>query len=529
MARTLYRIYLYGVWLLLMIFVTVAVGVVLGTLLAASPLNGPSQTTLTGAVITQQIVLALLAVIIAGSLGGLHYWLIRRDIRDDPSAASGPVRALFLNGVEAGSVLVGVPMIANAFASLANPYSGGIANLVAGGLVALGLFALLEAERRQFSVAPGAAIVFQRLHLYGIQLVLLFIAASFWLNAIDTSATVIFVNAGLLTSGCGSGGICAGAPELLPNLVWLWAGAAVVTLAIVGYGYLSRHDGRSVIRLVMHYAAYTFGLIFVIVAVDEAASLLVSLIQSQTVTASDFLLRYEFIAPATFGVLAVAVYASWLARDALRDTDSAQALGLTTMAVTIAVLAVPFWIGCALLAYNLLISVSPAIPRPSADQWTSAVALLIAGIGYIPFSLRMRVLARRYTPATARRGLVFALLGAGTLTAAAGLVVMLYAIVTNVVGAALDNWQTIARGGGVTLLIGVIVSGIYFSRVQVEGWFHRAAPVALPAAGSPEAPSPVAVTSTDHDIEDVLDAVLAGRLTRDEAAARLRGLSVSRI
>ena len=542
MARTLYRIYLYAVWLFLMIFATIAVGVVLSTLLTASPLNGSSQISFSDTAVTQQVIFALLAVIVAASLGGLHYWLIRRDIRDDPAAASGPVRALFLNSVEAGAVLVGVPVIALALASLASFGSGGVAGAIAGGLVALGLFALLETERRQSRAAPGAAIVLQRLHFYGVQLILLFIATPFWLNAIGNTVTVIFVNTGLVTTDCGQAGLCIG-PDVfgnpLPNLGWLWAGAAVATLAVAGYGFLSRHDGRSALRLVLHFAAYGYGLIFALVAVNQAASLVLSLIQGETVTASDFLFRYEFLAPAAFGALVVAVYAGWLARDALREPGSAHTLGLTALAVTSAIFAVPFWIGCALVAFNLLTIISPAATPPSADQWTAAIAALIAGAGYVPFSLRMRVLARRYTPATPRRGLVFALLGAGTLTAAIGLIVTLFAVLTQAFGAALDNWQDTARAGGVALFIGAIISGIYFSRAQVEGWFRRATP-AVPATPTSvaSAPSPVAtatVSAADaapastgagqaQNIEGVLDALLAGKLTRDEATARLRGL-----
>ncbi|MGH2516933.1 MAG: hypothetical protein ACRDHP_14875, partial [Ktedonobacterales bacterium] len=515
MARTLYRIYLYGVWLFLMVFATIAVGVVLGTLVAASPLNGSSQISLTGTSATQEVVFALLAVVIAALLGGLHYWLIRRDIRDDPAAATGPVRALFLNGVEAVAVLVGVPTIAVALASLANPYSGGVVSAIAAGLVALGLFALLETERRRSSAAPGAALVLQRLHFYGVQLILLFIATSFWLNAIGNTVTSIFINAGLLSTDCGPDGLCFDSGAIgntLPNLIWLWAGAAFVTLALVGYGLLARHDGRSALRLVLHFVSFGYGLIFVLVAVFQAASLILKGIQSQPVTAYDFVFSYEFLAPAVFGVLVVAVYASWLARDAMHGSASAHTVGLTALAVTVAMCAVPFWIGCALVAFNLLSALSPATVAPSADEWTIAVALLIAGVGYVPFSLRMRVLARRYTPATPRRGLVFALLGAGTLTAAIGLIVTLFAILTAAAGAALGNWQVIARAGVVVLLTGALIAAIYFSRAQVEGWFRRVTPAALVAA-------PVAAVATASPSVAASDTAPVGIATEPAGAA----------
>lgn len=539
MARTLYRIYLYGVWLFLMIFATVAVGVVLGTLLSNTPLNGQYQPILSGITVTQQVIFALLAVIVAGLLGGLHYWLIRRDIRDDPAAATGPVRALFLNGVEAIAILVAVPAIANALSSLAYLYGGGIAGPLAAGIVALGLFALLETERRQSTAAPGAAIVLQRLHFYGVQLILLFIATAFWSTALNETVSDIVTAQGNLPMYCGP--VCGAPPQqVAASLFWRWISAAVVTLALVGYGFLARRDTRSALRLVLHFAGYAYGLIFLLVALSQAASFVLQFVQGQTVTPDEFLSRFQFITPTVVGLLAIAMYAIWLARDAMRGTMSAQALGLTALALTTGILAVPFWIGCAMIAYNLLTIVSPATLAPTTDAWNSAIAALITGIGYVPFSLRMRVLARRYTPATPRRGLVFAMLGAGTLTAAVGLIVLLYAVLTAAVGASLDNWQTTARSSGVALFIGAIIVGIYFTRAQVEGWFRRATPASSPtpaAVASPEpatnlAPSVPATpaeassisSASSQTIEGVLDALLAGKLTRDEAVAQLRAL-----
>src|SRR5260370_18120517 len=61
--------------------------------------------------------------------------------------------------------------------SPANDVSGSAAFAIA----ALVLLAVLEWERQRTRVGPGAAMAFQRLHLYGVQLILLIILTFFWL------------------------------------------------------------------------------------------------------------------------------------------------------------------------------------------------------------------------------------------------------------------------------------------------------------------------------------------------------------
>ena len=92
MARNLYRFYLYIVYIAFLIFVAVAIGFLLNTLLAFTPLRGGYGATAPDAQsVVQAVVFAVVASVIAGALAGLHYWLIRRDIRNYPAAGASAV------------------------------------------------------------------------------------------------------------------------------------------------------------------------------------------------------------------------------------------------------------------------------------------------------------------------------------------------------------------------------------------------------------------------------------------------------
>src|SRR5579863_3066376 len=100
MARGLYRLYLYVVFIAMLLFVTGSVSTLLGVLLRETPLHGQYGSAPTAAEVVQSVTLATLTLVIAGGLAALHYWLIRRDQRDDANAGNGAVRAFFLNATE---------------------------------------------------------------------------------------------------------------------------------------------------------------------------------------------------------------------------------------------------------------------------------------------------------------------------------------------------------------------------------------------------------------------------------------------
>jgi thiol:disulfide interchange protein len=114
---------------------------------------------------------------------------------------------------------------------------------------------------------------------------------------------------------------------------------------------------------------------------------------------------------------------------------------------------------------------------------------------------------------------VLAGLAAGALAGAIGLAVGLYFVITAALGSALSgNWQAQARLAFVVMLVGVFLTALNLYRLLTD---RR--PEAPAAPKAPPAPATAPAT-----IEQVLDDLLAGRLSRDQAAAALRAMGVGR-
>ena len=93
MARNLYRIYLYIVFIAMLIFAAIGLGMLLQTLFSLTPLRGAYGTIPTNASIVQVTVFFVVSWIIAAFFGILHYWLIRRDMQNDPAAGRSAIRS----------------------------------------------------------------------------------------------------------------------------------------------------------------------------------------------------------------------------------------------------------------------------------------------------------------------------------------------------------------------------------------------------------------------------------------------------
>jgi hypothetical protein len=530
MARTLYRVYLYTIALFLLAFAAGATVSFLMTVLSATPLRGYSSVVPPQTQLVQQAVFTVVAWLIAAGLGGLHYWLIRRDLQSDPGAAASPVRALYLNGAEAIAALIGTVALAQAANQLGQSYESDITGPVAAGVVAFAVFALLEAERRRAPAPRGGALVLQRVHFYVWQLLLVFIATPYWLGA--TNQTVQRLASGLLPANVD----CPRSPprsappcpivHFTPppvNLAWLWGAAAVVSAIVVLYGVLSRRDSHSALRHVIAFVGLGYGVSVLLVGFMQAAQLVLQVALGVSGDPySTVNTVATFVGAVVFGLAVVVFFAAWLAHDAALGAMEPHVMGLAVLAVTTGLLAVPFWVGCGMLLYYLVDYVSPGGQIITPTMWADAGGTLVTGLAYIPFGLRLRQRAHRAPNPTPRRGLVLALLALGMVATAVGLASFVYAIVTAALGAPLTNWQETARSAGVTLLIGAVLTAIYVGRGRAEGWLWRGQRVEYPAAEGVAVPAGVVSPATAPTVESVLDDVLAGRITRDEAAAHLR-------
>lgn len=542
--RALYRIYLYVVALFLLFFAAVATVVFLGTVFSATALNGESQRTLTQAEVVRPAVFAVLAWLIAAVLGGLHYWLIRRDQASDAQAGAGAVRALFLNLAEFAAALTALIAGTVALSSIGRPFGGGLAPAYATALVFLGIFALLEAERRRAQAGPGAALVLQRIHFYGMQLVaLIFFVIGLVTSALHQTLLQILLRAGLLTCLPADVGFpsSADAPSCVVDQIGIvdgrvlagaWAAAAFAVAVWIGYGLLAYRDMRSTLRQVLHFAGYAAGAIVFLVGIERAAELLLRAAFGIAPSALDFAGRYEFLSQALIGAGVALVYALWLAREAGRGPLDAHTMGLSVLAVTAGLLAVPFWVGCGLALYRLIELASPGVPRPAAEDWAVSLALVLTGVAYIPAALRLRQRSLALGIRTPRRGFGLILLAAGIAAGALALVFLLFTFATAALGSPLDNWQTLARSAASALVIGLLVVGIYLQQARSEGWWvgTPATPaVVMPAPATPAAASvtPSAALARTQAIGAVLDDLVAGRVTREAATARIEELVAS--
>ncbi|HEX6108303.1 MAG TPA: hypothetical protein VFZ02_02735, partial [Ktedonobacteraceae bacterium] len=101
---------------------------------------------------------------------------------------------------------------------------------------------------------------------------------------------------------------------------------------------------------------------------------------------------------------------------------------------------------------------------------------------------------------------------------------------TNLLGSPFENWQHVARAGLSAFVVGVLILGIYLWTARREHLFsgltRRPATTETPSTMEPAPelvvpaqPVPVEILPT---IDAVLDDLLAGKITRDEAAKRIQ-------
>ncbi len=545
MARNLYRFYLYIIFIGMLILAATGLGMLLQPLLALTPLHGGDNIP-SNAVIVQAAVFAVVAWLIALALGGSHYWLIRRDMRADPAAGSSGVRAFFLNATEAVSLPIGVASSAFAIGQIGQANFFGVPGALALAISTLGLFALVEWERRRSQAGPGAPIVFQRLQVYGVQLVLLFILTSYWLLTTNQLLdALVFAGKGY-QSFCGSPANCP-APNLLgPTLSTLW-----VLLFWIGYGLFSRKDNYSLLRQILHFFSFAFGAGYLLYGIERALELALRALLGSPAPLTDITgpgAEYAFVPSITLGLLVIGVYSFWL-RVAARQQPSGK---ITTLlmeeAIGAALMAASFWFGIGLVLFHVMESIAGSNPRPGVEVWSMAIAFVITGLSYIALDIDLRLRSARAASIGPRRAFVFVLLGGGMLAGAVGVVILLYTVLTALLGSPVDNWQNIARQGGAIFIVGALIVGIYLWVAIREHLFslHRPSPAAeavgtsgaampVPAPAPLEAigaaaPAPGSVAEKPEaplaapTIEDVLDELQAGKITRDEAASRIRGL-----
>lgn len=531
MARNFYRCYLYTLYVFLLIFINIITGRMMNTLLDLTPLRGPFTSSPARQEIIQSVVFAVLAWVIAGTLAGLHYWLIRRDIQYDAAAGTGAIRSFFLNIPQAIGIALAVPIIGFMLSSLGLYEAADVVTAVAFTVPTLVLVGWLEWERRRTQVSSGAALIFQHLHFYGVQTILLVALSYAWFTQI------IPLVDGLIFGAHGTLGVCHGDDYPCPYHVFYLPVSLLWFIAFwIGYGWFARNDNSRVMRFILHGISFAYGIGCILDGIYIGVKLLILPLFKISASLKDVLginPSYDFISPLSLGILVVSVYHLWLSQAAKRGLINPSVKSLMEGAIAALASAVAFWVGCGMLLYNTFQKLAPVPTAPDALSWISAIALIVAGFVYIPLEVYQRGYSTRNLSSTAlpRRGLVLALLGGGILATAIGGVTALYLWVTALFGSPVDNWQQAAHGGLATFIVGVLLVSIYLWSAWKEGYWSRSGKQSVLSLDA--SPSAVRLPDTVFSalarptaqptiIEDTLDELLAGKVTRDEAAARIR-------
>lgn len=535
MVRNLYRGYLYAVCIILLIAATTTTTVSLGLLLQWTPLRGPYNSVPGRSQVVQAAVAFVTVWVVTLLLGGLHYWLIRRDMSEDPAAGGGTVRSLFLNITQLIAAPIAVANAAAGVASLGQPYGANTGSMA----VALSfgaLFALLQWERSRTPVQTNAARALQRLHLYGVQLVMVFVATPFWLQAVQYSFLNALTRMGLFNpcatyygydyANSGFGCSPLGYYSLRQSAAQ-WGGALLVAACWAGYTTYSQSDRHSRLRQVTHLLAFGYALGFILWSVQRIFAAVLLSATGQPLLTNDSATS----AAITFGALifgAVTLAAYWLlyVREAPGLPSGVPAAGLAQTALAAVIFAYPFWLGVQSLLRDVIERAVPGGAHPDKFAFAVAGAQVLTGAAFVYLTLRLGARTRRTDVSWPHRVFVLILLAGGVIASAGGLVIALQAFVSALLGAAPDNWQQTARTGIVTLLVGGTLVAIFATIAARHRYLVlRQTPKPLPApplsAGTQPAIAATEPSITPDTLEGILDEMLAGRLSRDEAASRI--------
>lgn len=545
MMRQIYRVYLYLVSIALLVLATVGLGSLLSTIFAYTTLRGSQRPEPIQQELVQSLVFAITAWIIAGVLGWLHLRLIRRDIAENPKDGCGGVRAFFLNGMEAIGALVAVFSGSAAFSAVAyseQPYIADTTGTFAMAIASLALVVVLELERRRYSVTTAPAAVFQRLHTFGVPLILLISTViSAWDVAMRTSVATVLMRAGVYSpvdpNACGQNpNAMPLGPCTLPNAGVLWLAALVPLATVALYSLLARNDFDSLIRVVTHIASLCLGLAATLVGLVSAIELALRGAFGLPVGWSDIAhpwsAAYDFVSPLSIGLLLMVGYGLWLRVEKVRLPTGPRTTGLIAEVFAALILAGAFWWGVGKLAYTTLLWLG-GVSESFAALWAGALALTISGAPYIALALHLRRSSAQMEENAPRRGFILALLAGGTVTGAVGLTITLYSLGTNLLGAPLANSEEMVRAGLAALLVGAILVTSY-------GWIalqeHSLAALVKRLKTAMRAPSSLANSAEtgtasarqEADVTPALEQVLkeyaAHRIGLNEGTERIKAL-----
>ncbi|HEY7358777.1 MAG TPA: DUF5671 domain-containing protein, partial [Ktedonobacterales bacterium] len=467
---------------------------------------------------------------------GGHYWLIRRDARSDPGADAGVVRHLFLNALMALAALVGVPTTL-AFLGGVDQAEGSHdpASSLSFALVAGLVFLYIFLERRQVNPAGRAAPILRQIQEDGVQAILLIIASAFFYGGITAVFEYILVtnHAATQVTGCinflegpSVPDQCPPLPLFSPMLTTLFAIAAWG-----GYVWLGNWSRRAVLQRVLWYAAFGFGLIWLLYGVAQGLYTAASLLFGDASAWQEALdSSLAFVAELLTGLLITIPYALWLRRLGQREPRLREAIWQGVLAIAAALSAVFFLTGLSMLLGGLVEQVVPGGTPPDAQGWATAVGILVAGVGYPVLWLWLRRASNpaQGGPIIPRRVYVLVMLAGTAIGALVAAVFMAYQIVADALSLASANAQLARQSAVILVVLGALaLYHLWRLRADVRVIHARtAAAKSEPAqAAATPADQAAASASAPETLESILQLVAAGALDPSVAAEHIRGLA----
>jgi hypothetical protein len=458
-------------------------------------------------------------LIIVAGLGGLHYWLIRRDMASDPQPGASGVRSFTLNVAEAIATMVFVIAGAITLSEFDLSFQQGLAYGAAVALGAGGLTLLLEWERLRATPTRGAAVIFQRLRIDGLAFILAFTLVFFIGQAVNQTETLIGQGSGALKclaiqpNGPYQGPFYP--PCITSQLIGQWLAVLLIIGVWLLYLRLGARDLGTLVRPIFLLLGFAAGVIALVVGVQRLAEYALRLVTSTADARPDYINNFDAAPALVYAAIVLGVYGWRLLAEAQREPFNLPTTRLTMRAVGGLIFAVPFWVGAQMILNNLFIKGFPGGPTTDTN-WHVAFAMLIAGLAYVPLALWLGATTRAEGAKGPRRGFVLALLAAGALATAGSLATLIFSVVTALLNVPVGDWQSVARNAGATLIVGLILGGLYLWISLREGQFAR--------APHPE-PAPVPEGAPIPALDDVLTRFQQGGLSQAEAAERIRTLA----
>jgi hypothetical protein len=542
MVQTFKRIYLYTAASFALLFTAVVTRNLLEDLFQLAGLgpNYPAEfgivsPTPDSAIIKQDALFFVIVLLVIGlGFGGVHYWLIRRDARSDPGALGGGTRHFFVNILMAATALIAV---SNALSVLGrvgetNSCCFNNADSLAWSVVFTLVFLYMEWERRQAQPVGRAANLMRQIHENALQGILLILASAFVFYALTEVVQYVLVQSGVLAVDCssiGSFGLCETPVILGPALDALFAIAAWGL-----YVWLGFWDQHSVLRWILRFVIYAYGVGWLLVGIE---SLVQTVVESALGVGDTWQVAQRdglpFIGELVTGALIALPYFFWIRRVSATSPASRQASEQGLLAVPAGLSAGLFLAGLAMLLSGLVEQLLPGGSPPSPEGWAVAWALLVAGLGYIPFWVLLRRISdpARGGPVIPRRAYVLVLL-AGTAIAAVGLAVTaIYQFLAVYLGIGQSDDLSARQALVAAVVVGATaLYHLWQLRADLRVLHARqAATQPAPAPGELEAVAPERTAAPSPNgaketLESILSEVATGSLEPATAATRIRSL-----